>query len=246
MLRGLLRSASRSEQSEASRARTGHARQQAVRRGLQRREHVGDDGLNPDRGNFQIVAPRGKDRHQRGGVRVDLEEIIRRSGRREHRRRERGEYILGRHRDAGIDQHRGQFRQRERRGQISPMPRIMRAFSSRHTGTSAPVTRAASRTRASSRERSFSRASSRNAAAASDEPPPRPAATGNSFSRLKRPSRNSSTRSASARAALSTRLSPPAPAASAVGPLTSSASVPPGASVRRSPTSANATRLSSS
>ena len=87
------------------------------RRGLQRLEHVRDDDLNPDRGNFQIVAPRRQDRHQRGRVRVDREEIVRLRRRRERGRRKRLEHVLGRHRDAGIDQHRGQFRQSERVGQ---------------------------------------------------------------------------------------------------------------------------------
>ena len=48
----------------------------------------------------------------------------------------------------------------------------------RHTGTSAPAARAAAQRRGSSGVRAFSCASARNAAAASDEPPPSPAATG--------------------------------------------------------------------
>ena len=73
--------------------------------------------MNPDRGNLQIVAPRRQDRHQRGRVRVDREEIVRLRRRRERGRRKRLEHVAGRHRDAGIDQHRGQFGQSERVGQ---------------------------------------------------------------------------------------------------------------------------------
>ena len=126
------------------------------------------------------------------------------------------------------------------------MPRIMRGRGSRHTGTSAPVTRAASISLGSSSAMRLARASSRNAAAASDEPPPTPAATGSRFVRTKRPSLRPSTRSASARAAFSTRLSSIDPDAAAVGPLTVSASARAGVKVSVSPTPANTTRLSMS
>ena len=162
-----------------------------MRRRLQRLEHVRDHDLDPDRGYFQIVAPRRQDRHQRRRVRVDLEEIVRLSRRRQRRRRKRLEHVPGRHRDAGIDQHRGQFRQGERIGQDARRCRASCAPSDRGRPARRRRSRcAASRTRASSSERSFTRASSRSAAAASDEPPPSPAATGSSFSSRKRPSRN--------------------------------------------------------
>src|SRR5262245_41158604 len=127
---------------------------------------------------------------------------------------------------------------------ISPVPRMNRGRGSRHTGTSAPVARAACARRASSGARRFARASSRKAAAASAEPPPSPAATGKRFESAKRPSLRASTRSASARAALSTRLSATSPAAAAVGPATLSAKASPGVKVKASPTPAKATRLS--
>ena len=57
---------------------------------------------------------------------------------------------------------------------MSPIPRIKRGRGSRHTGTSAPVARAACMRRGSSSAMRFARASSRNAAAASAEPPPKP------------------------------------------------------------------------
>ena len=91
-----------------------------MRRRLQRLEHVRDHDLNPDRGYFQIVAPRRQDRHQRGRIGVDGEEIVRLRRRRERRRRKRLEHVPGRHRDAGIDQHRGQLRQGDRVGQDLP------------------------------------------------------------------------------------------------------------------------------
>ncbi len=88
-----------------------------------------------------------------------------------------------------------------------------------------PPRRAAGRRRA----RPFARANSRSAAAASAEPPPRPAATGSLLSRSKVPSADGrQCATASARAALSTRLSAVAPACAALGPRTSSASSPPG------------------
>ena len=129
---------------------------------------------------------------------------------------------------------------------MSPTPRIRRARGSRHTGTSAPVARAACVRRGSSGAMRFARANSRKAAAASAEPPPSPAETGRRFDSVKRPSLRPSTRSASERAALSTRLSATSPAAAAVGPLTASAKAPPGAKDNASPTPANATRLSMS
>ena len=92
------------------------------------------------------------------------------------------------------------------------MPRIRRGRGSRQTGTSAPTPRAALSKRGSSSGRRLARASSRSAAAASDEPPPRPAATGRRLSSVKRPSLRSGICAASARAALSTRLSSSAPA----------------------------------
>ncbi len=54
------------------------------------------------------------------------------------------------------------------------MPRISRARGSRHTGTSAPVARAACMSRGSSSAMLFAHARIRKAAAASAEPPPKP------------------------------------------------------------------------
>ena len=128
----------------------------------------------------------------------------------------------------------------------SPMPRIRRGFGSRHTGTSAPVACAACIRRGSSSATPLARARRRKAAAASAEPPPNPAATGKRFESAKPPRVRPAIRPASARAALSTRLSALSPAACAVGPLTASVKAPPGAKVKASPTPAKATRLSSS
>ena len=61
--------------------------------------------------------------------------------------------------------------------------------------------------RGSSRDSPLARAIRRSAAAASDEPPPRPAATGSLLSRRKVPMTRPGRAAASARAALSTRLS---------------------------------------
>ena len=71
-------------------------------------------------------------------------------------------------------------------------------------------------------------------------------ATGSRFDSAKRPTLRPSTRSASARAALRTRLSPIDPDAAAVGPSTASASARDGVKVSVSPTPANTTRLSMS
>ena len=121
----------------------------------------------------------------------------------------------------------------------------MRALEPTQTGTSAPVARAASITRSSSMESPLACASSRRAAAASAEPPPTPAATGNRLVRWKAPMVRSGTSPARWRAARSTRLSSPSPAAIAVGPSTVSDRAPPGARVSASDLPAKQTRLSS-
>ena len=129
-------------------------------------------------------------------------------------RAERPEHRRGRDRHAGVDEH-GEER-RQAQGRAEPLagarPSCGRAIA-RHTGTSAPVSRAAARIAGSSRARPLRRARSRSAAAASAEPPPRPAATGRRFVRWKAPVRSPGTRRASARAALRTRLSASPPAA---------------------------------
>ena len=84
------------------------------------------------------------------------------------------------------------------------------------------------------------------AAAASAEPPPMPAATGNTFSSVNTPSLSPGTRSARSRAALNTRLSAVSPQAWASGPVVFSDSSDAGSRVRRSAQSANATTLSRS
>ena len=87
-------------------------------------------------------------------------------------------------------------------------------------------------------------ASNLKAAAASAEPPPRPAATGRALTRRKRPSAMPGTSALVASAAAVMRLSPAS--ALANGPSTSSARSWPGSSVRWSPSSAKATRLRTS
>ena len=136
---------------------------------------------------------------------------------------------------------RGRSRGAER---ISPMPRIRRGRGSRQTGTSAPVARAACVRRGSSPAILLARAMSRSAAAASLDPPPKPAATGRRFERAKRPSLRPSICAARACAALSTRLSRTPPDAGPVGPLTLNERVGPGVRLKTSATAAKATRLS--
>src|SRR5499427_2354062 len=87
---------------------------------------------------------------------------------------------------------------------------------------------------------------SRNAAAASADPPPSPAPDGSRLVSAKRPSARPSIRPASSRTARNTRFSVSGPATAAIGPATLSSSGAPGQKVRRSPNDANATRLSSS
>ena len=129
------------------------------------------------------------------------------------RRSKRAKTRLGRDRHTRIDQHRRQRRQRQRRRQdladAAHQPRA-RIEADRHVSAG----RARGREeRADRRARGRWRvASSRNAAAASAEPPPRPAATGSALSRRNAPSARPATRAASARAALSTRLSSGSPA----------------------------------
>ncbi len=89
----------------------------------------------------------------------------------------------------------------------SPIPDIIAARPSRHTGTSAPSPRAIAPSAAASRSVPQKRCSSRNAAAASADPPPIPEATGKFFSRTSLPAARRPDCSASARAARSTRLS---------------------------------------
>ena len=128
----------------------------------------------------------------------------------------------------------------------SPMPRMMRGRGSRQTGTSAPVFCAALITRASPGARSLARARQRNAAAASDDPPPIPAATGNVFHKSKCPAARSGTSACSALAARRTRLSASSPASVAVGPDIEIERSSPGVKRSRSRGRANTTRLSSS
>ena len=126
-----------------------------------------------------------------------------------------------------------------------PTPRIMRALEPTQTGTSAPVARAAAITRSSSMESPFACASNRRAAAASAEPPPTPAATGRRLVRWKAPMARPGNSPARWRAARSTRLSSPSPAAIAVGPSTVSAKAAPGVRLSASDLPAKQTRLSS-
>ncbi len=129
---------------------------------------------------------------------------------------------------------------------VSPTPVMTQALELRHTGTSAPVSRATSISLGSSSSRPLACASSRKAAAASAEPPPMPAATGSTLSRVKSPSLRSGTRSLSSCAALNTRLSEASPQACASGPVVFKFSSEPGVRLRLSAQSANATTLSRS
>ena len=108
------------------------------------------------------------------------------------------EHVLGRHRHAGIDQHRRQRRQIERVGQDladaahHARPRIE---TDRHVGAGRACRLPSAA--GSSSAMPLARASSRSAAAASAEPPPSPAATGSRFDSAKRPSLSPPIRSAS-------------------------------------------------
>ena len=157
----------------------------------QRREHVARSPAQRDGRRFEIVAvPRRDASTERSR---SLRQATIAGAASPHapagRQRERREHVPGRHRDARIDQHRGERRQRERRRQHladaahHARPRIE---ADRHVGAdrrAPPCSR-----RGSSSVSRLARASRRSAAAASDEPPPRPAATGRRLSSVKRPS----------------------------------------------------------
>ena len=109
--RRLLGICGRSEQPETGRARTRHPREQAIRRALQRAQHIRDHRLQLDCGGLQIIAPPRQQRNQRRRIGIDGDEFIGLGRARERGRRKRRKHILGRHRHAGVDQHRGKFRQ---------------------------------------------------------------------------------------------------------------------------------------
>ena len=75
-VRGLFGVRGRSEQAETGRARSRHAREQAIRGALQREQHIRDHRLQLDRWGLQIVAPRCQQRNQRRRVGVDGDEFI--------------------------------------------------------------------------------------------------------------------------------------------------------------------------
>ena len=128
----------------------------------------------------------------------------------------------------------------------SPIPVIRTVSPARQTGTSAPRTNATPARADSSISTCHSRAHSRSAAAASAEPPPIPEATGRFFSRCSAASAGTPQCNARALAARRTRFSAAVPRAAAKGPETVRLSPSAGAMDNRSPTSAKATRLSSS
>ena len=128
----------------------------------------------------------------------------------------------------------------------SPLPAPKRVWLYTHTGTSAPKGSANVASRSSGQLRPHSRFSNRSAAAASAEPPPRPAATGIRFSRVTAAPGTIPAAAASAQPARSTRLSASGPAAAAVGPESVSVSVSAGAAWSVSPKSVKAKMLSRS
>ena len=160
------------------------------------------------------------------------------------------EHVLGRHRDARIDQHRRQASAASSGADsISPMPRISRGRGSRQTGTSAPIRARRLDAAADRRARGGWRApAAASAAAASDEPPPRPAATGRRLSSVKRPSfRPGTSRGERARGLEHEIVVERAGLPRRSAPRTVERQAPrPARSVSRSADAANTTRLSSS
>ena len=129
----------------------------------------------------------------------------------------------------------------------SPMPAICAGREARQTGTSAPRARAVRRSVSCRAGPSFqSAARPRSTAAASAEPPPRPAVRGMRLRSAMRTPGGRPSAAASAAAARCAKLSSPVPSAAARGPLTVRASAGAGAISRVSERAAKATRLSSS
>ena len=164
------------------------------------------------------------------------------------RKTERGEHRGRRDRDAGIGEHGGAAAQPSERGTellAAAAPSGARA-ASRQTGTSAPTAAAAANSRSSFGARPLAAASARNAAAASLDPPPRPAATGRTFANgsAREPGAEPARRARAQRAAPDCSRS--APAAAAVGPSIVRLSISAGSNASWSQQPAKATTLSSS
>ncbi len=236
------------EQAETRRSGSRHTGKPAARLCRNRAQHLGDRGRDRDRCAFEIIALCRKPgeqslppvrRHFAGGLRH-------RSADSPGARPSALNTSLVGTATPGWTMTIPSFGSTTGADRISPIPLIRRGRGSTQTGTSAPVARAASPMRGSPGGSPFALARSRNAAAASADPPPSPAPAGSRLVNAKRPSRTPSMRSASARAARTTRLSSTAPACPAVGPATASSSSVPGRNVRRSPNGANATKLSRS
>jgi hypothetical protein len=128
----------------------------------------------------------------------------------------------------------------------SPMPDMITGSPRRQTGTSAPRLSARAARSSGASATPHRRTRPRRAAAASAEPPPMPEATGRFLVRVIAAPGVLAARSASARAARSTRLSPSPASPAAKGPSTVKVSMSAGSILRTSPTSAKTTRLSSS
>ncbi len=127
----------------------------------------------------------------------------------------------------------------------SPIPLILIGLDARQTGTSAPSAPATSARLIRLGSSFQSRQSSRNAAAASADPPPIPDATGTFFSSKIRPLGVTPASVASVLAARSTRLSASASSPAANGPVTVSDSPASGSALSRSPMPAKIAMLSS-
>ena len=228
--RGRRGGARRREQPKAGRARARHAREPAAGLVAQRREHPRDRpaGARSRPARDRCARRRGTRPSHRG--RAARPAPVRRvSARPPGLRPSIANTSLVGTATPGLTSTAASFGIASGADSTSPMPRIRRGRGSTQTGTSAPIRRATLCSRGSSSASRLARASRRSAAPASDEPPPSPAATGRRLSSVKRPSFRSGISAASARAALSTRLSSSGPACSAVAPRTLSDSGLPGA-----------------
>ena len=200
------------EQAEAGRARARHARKPAALECAQIGEHLRNHRRDRDRRRFEVVAARPASvsirsvafQRRRASKSAPLAALPRASS---CARSAANTSLVGTA-TPRIDQHRRQLRQRERIGQdFADAAHHARARIEAHRHVGAGDAR-----RLASAADRRARCGWRGRAAAA--PPPRrtsrrrrPAATGSRLVSTKRPSLRPSTRSASARAALSTRLS---------------------------------------
>ncbi len=181
---------------KAGRARPRHPRQPGAVGGAERRDHLADHRLNARRRRFEVVGTGRKHFHpvfERGarfrpGGRA-ASRRWRRPAVRRWRRPSAAKHVLGRHGNARIDHHARHFRQGERQQRFADAGHHAGARGEANRNVGAGQPRNLDQALKSSMARPLARANSRSAAAASAEPPPIPAATGSTLSRVKSPSR---------------------------------------------------------